>query len=145
MTDNGKEYIKLHSIQLNKVGVVKLFIHAVKEPNPELEASCEEVPIRVGHTDYDPESKTIWVSLQIEIDAEKNEDLPFSLEVEIIGEFIVDDKNFPLEHIEDWARRNAPMILQPYLREQVYSLTLRCGFKPLILPLIQVPTLKTES
>ncbi len=33
------------------------------------------------------------------------------------------------------------MILQPYLREHVFALTARAGFQPLILPLIEVPTL----
>lgn len=142
MPDKKEEkYIRLHGIQLRKVNVSRLSIKALREPDPESGAFCEDIPITVGHTNYDPDDNAIWISLRTEIGKDEDSDSPYEMVVEIVGEFTVDEDKFPIEHIVDWARRNAPMILQPYLREQVYSLTLRCGFKPLILPLIQVPTL----
>jgi preprotein translocase subunit SecB len=65
--------------------------------------------------------------------------------VEILGRFSIDTKAFPVEHVPEWARTNAPIMLFPYLREHVYSLTLRAGFKPAVLPLITVPTIRVGS
>jgi preprotein translocase subunit SecB len=41
--------------------------------------------------------------------------------------------------------KNAPAILFPFLREQAYALSIRCGFPPFILPLIQLPSIQKAS
>ena len=76
----------------------------------------------------------------MEVGMEENTETPFSMKIELRGEFRINEREFPIDKIDDWARKNAPLILLPYLREQAFSLTARCGFKPLVLPLFVVPT-----
>ena len=64
--------------------------------------------------------------------------------VEILGLFNVDDERFPIKSVHSWAKQNAPLILYPYLREQVFSLTSRAGFEGTLLPLFQVPTFSAK-
>ena len=66
------------------------------------------------------------------------------MRVVIGGVFKVDETKFAKADIDDWANRNAPFILYPYLREQAYTLTVRCGFPGIIIPLLEVPTFKIE-
>ncbi|HUT44220.1 MAG TPA: protein-export chaperone SecB [Desulfobacterales bacterium] len=140
-----KEFIKLHAIQLGSVSVIELYIRANQFPDASIKLDLDDAPLLVGHSEYDPESKSIQVSVKTEIGMEKDKGTtPYSMRVELVGDFIVDEDEFPIAQIDDWAVRNAPMILQPYLREHVFALTARAGFYPLILPLIEVPTLVSK-
>jgi preprotein translocase subunit SecB len=73
----------------------------------------------------------------------------FDLLVELMGVFeVVNDdpeSGFNVEFIKQWARENAPMILYPYVREQMYGLTSRAGYSGVILPLMELPTIKFPS
>ena len=60
----------------------------------------------------------------------------------IVGVYVVDEKEFPIDLIDDWVRQGGSMSLFPYLREQVYGLTARCGITPVILPIVQILTVK---
>ncbi len=145
MTENAK-YIRLHSIQLSKVGVLELFIRSNQPPDGSVGIEVLDLPFSVGHTEFDEENRQIAVMVKVEIGTngdDKEVKHPYSLKVEIIGEFEVGE-GFAVKHLDNWARRNAPFILMPYLREHVYALTSKCGFKPLILPLLEVPTLTTD-
>ena len=62
-----------------------------------------------------------------------------------LGEARAALKKFSVEQLPSWAKVNAPMILFPFLREQVYALTARCGYNPIILPMIHVPTIRLEQ
>ena len=143
MTEKEKSFLKLHAIQLSSISVTELYLRTNQFPDPSVKLEFEDVPILVGYSEYDKESNYIRVSVKIEIGMEEDSDksTPYSLRVELLGDFIVDENEFPIDQIDDWAVRNAPMILQPYLREHVFALTARAGFQPLILPLIEVPTL----
>lgn len=63
---------------------------------------------------------------------------PFHLEVVLRGRLSADD---PLSRsaLKRFAETNALVLLLPWLREIVASLTRQMGFPPLILPLIDVP------
>ncbi|MFP4347001.1 MAG: protein-export chaperone SecB, partial [Desulfococcaceae bacterium] len=144
------KFIRLHSIQLMKVNVIELYIKSHHAPDESIGIEAD-IPFLGGHTDLDDESRQISVLVKVEIGINENskekegaEEFPFSLRVAIEGEFKVGEE-FPDDQINDWARRNAPIILMPYLREHVYALTARSGFKPLILPLVVVPTLVPET
>ncbi|NQT68698.1 MAG: protein-export chaperone SecB [Desulfobacteraceae bacterium] len=143
MTEKEKSFLKLHAIQLSSISVVELYIRTNQYPDPSIKLELDDVPMLIGHSEYDEESNSIQVSAKIEIGIEEGSDkkTPYSLRVELVGDFFVDETEFPIAQIYDWAARNAPMILQPYLREHVFALTARAGFNPLILPLIEVPTL----
>lgn len=134
-----------HPIQLVYLGIRELLIKSNIPPQPDGQLpELEEGKFRLqtGLTDYDEENKAIGVALKLEIGIDDEEECPFSLRIELYGHFLVDDKKFPKDKIQDWALNNAPYILMPYMREQVFALTSRCGFQPVILPLTQVPTSK---
>ncbi len=134
-----------HPIQIESVNVVELSIKMKEPVHKDLEIDLSHMSFTVARTEYDNDNKTIMVGLICDLkDSEESEkiNLPFSLRVELFGAFSVDEKRFDLAHINDWAERNAPFILYPYLREQVYSLTMRCGIPPVNVPLVEVPTFK---
>ncbi|MBD8116832.1 protein-export chaperone SecB [Pantoea agglomerans] len=146
---------KLHATQLKALQVFKLGIE-VHDPHVALSDNFElgEFSIENGHTEFNEETKSINVRMRVRagrfaIDddnlAEKNDEFlgqALSLIVEVGGVFNIDTEQFPAEHIHDWAEKNAPLVLYPYLREQVYGLSTRVGIKPVLLPLLEVPTMK---
>jgi len=67
------------------------------------------------------------------------------MRIELSGEFEIDENQFDKKYINDWAMKNAPAILFPFLREQAYALSIRCGFPPFIIPLIQLPSIQKPS
>lgn len=136
----------LHAIQLVAFKVLELYIK-VNQPleSADLKLDEEDFSIHTGHSKYNEENHTIAVKMEIEIGEEESQKSPLTLRVNIGGVFEVDETKFPIIHIEDWAKRNAPIILYPYLREQVFALTVRCGYPGLILPLVTVPTIRLEE
>lgn len=135
---------KKHAIQLKLVKVLELSINILVENQQEEMPDSGSFSLFHGYSDYNHESKEIAVRIGVEIDKD-NTDAPFSLRIELIGVFSVDDENFPMEHIHSWAKKNAPLILYPYLREHTYSLTLKAGFDGVLLPLLEVPTFRIKK
>lgn len=138
--ETKQELMKLHPIQTNSISVKELYIKANEFPDPSKAIEKSAGSISVGHSEYDEKNKTIRVAIKLEVEKEKK--APFTLRIELIGEFFVNEQEFPIKYIYDWAGRNAPLILMPYLREHAYALTLRAGFQPIILALAEVPTFK---
>jgi preprotein translocase subunit SecB len=136
----------LHPIQLITLAVRELFIKSNLPPDSSVGAEAEKCNIITGSSDYNRETKSIAVTLKLETGIDDNEeDSPYSMRIEIVGIFQVDEAHFSVEHVPDWARRNAPIILYPYIREHAHSLPVRCGFSPLVLPLLEVPIFKLEK
>ena len=128
-----------HPIQLNTLKVLELFIKVIPEHDQQKLPDIGKFSLFHGHNEYAQEEKAIAVKIGVEIGKEV-EETPFELRVEILGLFDVDDEKFPINSVHCWAKQNAPLILYPYLREQVFSLTSRAGFEGTLLPLFQVPT-----
>ena len=135
----------IYPIQLISLNVLELYIK-VKKPigSEDLQLDEADFSIHTGHSDYDEKRHTIEIAVRLEIGEEEGTKSPFRMTIVLGGVFIVDETEFPMEHIIDWAKQNAPIILYPYLREQAFSLTARCGFPGIILPLLTVPTFKIE-
>ncbi|MGB8993061.1 MAG: protein-export chaperone SecB [Desulfobaccales bacterium] len=135
----------LHPIQLISLNVMELSIKVNQPPKSvDLKLDGEDFNLRSGRSEYDEKNHIIQVGVKLEIGGEEGQKSPFILKVVIGGVFKVDETKFAKEHIQDWAKRNAPIILYPYLREQAYALTARCGFPGIILPLLEVPTFRIE-
>jgi preprotein translocase subunit SecB len=135
----------LHAIQLISLNIEELSIKVKKHPqSADLKSGSEEFNLRTGHSEYDEKNNIIQVGIKLEIKGKKGQESPFDMKVVIGGVFKVDVTKFAKANIEDWANRNAPLILYPYLREQAFALTVRCGFPGIILPLLEVPTFKIE-
>ena len=75
----------------------------------------------------------------------EDEDDVVTLKVEFHGRFKVDESSFPMDRLDHWADHNAPMVLYPYIREHVYSLTSKVGLPEGLLPLIEIPTFRVEA
>lgn len=141
------ENIKKHPINIVSVFPICLSIKANVEPNP-LEGVQIPYILKTNHSKYNSENKIISVMVKFEIEEAKGEVVkqpPFIMLVELQAHFKVDESMFPVDKIDDWAKRNAPIVLYPFLRERVYALTIQAGFKPLLLPLVEVPTFKIEQ
>lgn len=138
---------KKHPINMVSIFPLCLSIKANVEPNP-LEGVKVPYSLKTASSKYDKENKIISVKVKFEIadgKGDKEQQPPFVMFVELMARFKVDDSAFPMDKIDDWAKRNAPIIIYPYLREHVYALTLRAGFMPMLLPLVEVPTFKIEQ
>lgn len=134
---------KLHAIQLKDLKVLTLSLKVNTEKNQDKLPDLGSFNLSHGHSEFDPDLNRIAVKIGIEISSSDNS--PFDLEVEIIGLFEVDLEQFKEKFITSWASKNAPLILYPYLREQVHSLSNRAGFSGLLLPLFEVPTFKIRD
>lgn len=138
---------RVHAIQLEAVETRELFIRL---NGPVLDSDQleliykKEVQLRSAFSPFDENEKQINVGLQLSLGMEEDTSLPVSMRVEIIGAFKVNTEEFPVDQIDSWAKKNAPLILYPFVREQSFGLTTRCGLPQIILPLLQVPTLNKK-
>lgn len=141
-----KVFETLRAIQLVSVETRELYIRLNGPIEKDL-ASLDMKEIKLGsaHTIFDQETKTIHVGLRLSLGMEEKPVTPVSMRIEVLGTFTVDTEKFPAEQINDWADKNAPIILYPFVREHGFGLTSRCGMPPIILPLLQVPTLQTGN
>jgi preprotein translocase subunit SecB len=135
-TDNFKE----HPIQLVNIYVNELSYNRPEPQNNEDDFNCQVI---TGRSEFDPETDLITCGVKCICGKQQGESEVRLLVVEIVGLFKVDKQNFPINQIPAWQDKNAPFILLPYLREQVYSLSLRAGIEPIILPTYIVPTTKS--
>ena len=138
-----------HPIQLIYLGVRELAIRTNVPPDQTIEANAEKVSISIyAPSKFDPSEPQFSVGVILEAGSEpppdKEEDPkdPFHMRIELRGYFSVDTARFAPEHVLDWAGRGAIYVLMPFLREHAYSLSGRAGFRPLLLPLVEVPTFK---
>lgn len=132
----------IHAIQLESVSTRELFICINGPVDDEALSLClENIQLQSAHGNFNSDNKSIDVGLRLAIGMDENNELPISIRIEIVGSFVIDTDQFDEDKIESWADRNAPMILYPFVREHGYGLTTRCGLPPLLLPLVQVPTL----
>ena len=148
MSEKQTESYKLHAIQLIGLKVQELFI-VISSNYEEDETSHQSIDEgtftwNIGYSEYDQIKHQIALKVSIII-GDNEKDSPFSLKVSLLGIFEVDESRFPLMHIEHWAKNNVPLVLYPYLREHVYSLTSRAGLKGVILPLFEVPTFRISK
>jgi preprotein translocase subunit SecB len=147
-----QDKLSAYPIQMRQLVPRELYIKAYKPQVESIAIDDSDISLSIGYGEYDEEDKTVSVSLKIEIGRETEEEeeilknkFPFFLRVEILGFFKVDEARFPIDRLEEWIKTNALFVLHPYLREQAYSLTARAGYTPLILPLVQVPTIKIPN
>lgn len=155
---------KRHPIQLQSLQVIELSLRVLDQVA--IDRTDDFTPdgfaIETGHSPYDQDEKSITVRMRVvvgddEPTVQAEDDLcedipqdscvenPLYIHVEVQGLFSVEPERFPVEHIEDWAAKNAPLILYPYVREHVFALSARANIKPLLLPLFEVPTYKVTK
>jgi preprotein translocase subunit SecB len=136
-----------YPIQANFISVRELYIKSHIPPNQRVTVDSAKFILKTAHSSYDEVRHVIEVGSIIEygIETKPDEIVPYSLRAHIMGQFKVDEAQFKKEKIDLWARINAPYILYPYLREHVFALTARSGFDPVLLPLVELPTVKIQQ
>lgn len=98
----------------------------------------------VFSTEFDADDSTIAVKVEFTIQPADEEliDRPFSMKIVVSAVFSVDTDTFPVEMLNDWSFNNAPVVLIPFIRENAYALSSRIGFEPVLIPMIEVPTVR---
>jgi preprotein translocase subunit SecB len=130
-----------HGVQLNYVAVKEMHFESTRLPSAIPVAEYGETSISTGRSDYNEEAKTIQVKLLFELVGAKE----MQMRVELVAQFKVDESVFPKDKIHAWAERASHYILFPFLREQVYALSMRVGLQPVMVPTFLLPTFKIES
>lgn len=128
--------MKHHPIQLIDLQIRELRI-VVNDPSECQKDNLEaQVTYQVGSHTFEDEQDILMAGFKCLINVNQ-ENAPFELVADIVGVFSVGDE-FPKDKVEHFAKHNAPIILMPYIRENVYSLAVRAGVN-VHLPLVQVP------
>ncbi|MFY3630422.1 protein-export chaperone SecB [Achromobacter ruhlandii] len=146
----NQEKHELHPMQLISLAVKRL--HAEVHDPDEAKVWDKEVnfSFQSGHNAFDKESSSISVGVRASVgrdcDGETAEsEVPFLLEVEVVGLFTIDTQRFEERMIDAWARGNAPFLLLPYVREHLYGLASRLGIRELLVPLFVQPQFRPFS
>ncbi|URG53045.1 protein-export chaperone SecB [Pectobacterium quasiaquaticum] len=148
----------LHAAQMKSLQILKLSIE-VHDPVAAHsdDYSFGEYALETGHSAFNEEDSTIQVMMRVRSgkfavddsnDLETNAEFssqPISILAEVGSIFFVNTDSFPKDKISNWAEANAPLILYPYVREQVYGLSTRVGIKPVLLPLLEIPTFRISG
>ena len=143
----------VHPVQLQWVTARELFIKLDLPLGRDYQFPVGDVRIESAASAYDAANHTVQVSLQALAGGEggpgpapaRQDAVPLRLKVLLVGHFKVNEALFPVDQLEQWTAVGAPMTLYPYLREEVSALTARCGITPLVLPLLQVPTIQPAA
>lgn len=140
-TDNK---FKMHPIQIVDLKILTLAIEI--DPAIEQRTLPDSGSFRIyhGHSEFNNETSQIGVKVGVSIDSQEDNS-PFTMKVELLGVFDVDQSEFDIKYINDWSSKNAPLIMYPYLREHVHALTSKAGFDGVLLPLFVVPTFKQQK
>lgn len=141
---------ELHPMQLEAISVKRLRVDVWDGSLAENFEGPIKFSFQNGHGELNKDDLTISVGVRALVgDAEDNnssaEDaMPFIIEVELFGIFSVDLTRFQERLVPNWARMNAPYLLLPYVREQVYGLASRAGIKGLLVPLFVQPQFRPD-
>lgn len=138
--------VSIHPVSLNWVSPRELRFFASKRGTSDLRIGDEDFRLGDRHSEFDTDTNTIHVFLRGEIGKENDPSgLPFYLLVELVGQFSVDTTRFPVEKLELWAGKVAPYVMYPFLREHIYGLSSRAGYPSVMIPLLEVPSLKQSD
>lgn len=130
---------ELHPIQLHDVAVSRLSIVVSDHDNADEFDGEIDLALQLGTSEFRRDDRLFAVGLRATVKpstavAEDGEPA-FRIEVELSGQFAVDYSKFNFEDLRRWSEVNAPLLLLPYVREQIYGLALRAGVRRMIIPL----------
>ncbi len=128
-----------HPIQLDSMDVISMSFERMGIEDIDRD-DLDNFNFTHGYNEYNEEHKLFGVKVKAEVFSPQESDDCYKIIVELAGLFTVDESKFNIEHIYSFAAQNAPLILYPYLREQVYGMSARAGVEMPILPLFVVPT-----
>lgn len=150
MAESGTPGLPLFPIQLLKVDIGEIayscagFSDATKRPT-------DKFDLNVAVSPYDETTKALQVALSFNSKfdpAESSFPHAYSLRITVHGQFqvVAEEKlPFPVSEMRKWAEKNGTIILLPFLRESVYTITQKTGFQPLMIPMIEVAAFRVGA
>jgi preprotein translocase subunit SecB len=133
-------------IQLVRVDVGEIAYSCAGFANPAINP-ISTFELETGISGYDSESKLFQVSVGFVAKndpAKSGFSIPYALSVKVHAQYLVVEDRFPMDKIDQWAQLNGSAILLPFLREVVHSVTLKSGFTPFLMPLLEAPLYKVQ-
>lgn len=134
-------------VQLTFLGVKELHVETFWPVSLTSNYTPEDGVIQHAIGAFDTEKRTVQVKLRFisgkrpnspeEVKQLQDQNRqPFLLRAEVVGEFTVAPNSIPEAEVPQWAQKSVAPILMPFLREQVYALSLRVGVQPILIPLV---------
>lgn len=143
-----------HPIELLRVQLVRLFFASNIPPGADtVEVDPKNVLIMYMPESLDSREKHFGVrvravygypGIDIPEDTTDFDAIPYSFLVEMLGSFRVNMEEMPLETIKRFQEKGASTVLAPFLREEVFALTMRAGYQPVIMPVTLVPIIRVS-
>jgi preprotein translocase subunit SecB len=135
-----------YPIQPTFIVVRELYFVSYRPPSADDRIDESSVHITQSAGPFDEQTRRVQVTLKAEFGMKRDEESPppFSARVVVTGEFNISEA-FPKEKITLWIGTNAAFVLYPYLRERMHYITAQGGYPPIMLPLLQIPTMKIEG
>src|SRR5579871_5639054 len=94
----------LFPIQLRRVEVSEISYSCAGFPNPAINP-ISSFELEAGWSPFDPESKSFQVGIGFVAKNDPSKtglNVPYSLTVRVLGEFVLAKEGFPLEKIDQW-------------------------------------------
>jgi preprotein translocase subunit SecB len=134
----------LYPIQTTFIAVRELHFVSHRPPSPSDKIEQSNISITQSVGPFNEETRRIQVTLAAEVGPDHEPARtppPFTVRVAMTGEFVI-DPSFPADKIHLWVTTNAAFVIFPYLRERLYYITGQGGYPPILLPLLQIPTIR---
>jgi preprotein translocase subunit SecB len=139
--------LTLYPIQATFITVREIHFVSHRPPSPTDKIEQSTISITQSATPFNEVTRRVQVTLAAEF-GPGNEPSPnpppFTVKVAMTGEFVI-DPSFPADKINLWVAVNAAFVIYPYLRERLYYITSQGGYPPILLPLMQIPTIKIAA
>ena len=140
--------LREHPVQLVGISVAHLMISVHRTVAPNYCIDAREV--QIAATDATMlEGKNIFIlsvrasyrapGVNSPVDNSDPDDTCVSFLVEMTGEYEFNREFMSEEEIKRFTKQGALHLMLPFVRDQVYSLTMRAGIKPVMIPTYQIP------
>lgn len=139
--------VTLYPIQTTFIVVREIHFVSHRPPSASDKIDQSRISITQSATPFNEATRRVQVTLTAEVgpgpEPEANPP-PFSVKVSMTGEFVI-DPSFPTDKIRLWIIQNSAYLIFPYLRERLHYITGQGGYPPILLPLMQIPTIKINA
>jgi preprotein translocase subunit SecB len=139
--------VQLYPIQTTFIAVREIHFVSHRPPSPDDKIEQTSISITQSATPFNEATRRVQVTLAADFGTSaepKPNPPPFTVRVAMTGEFVI-DPSFPADKINLWVTLNAAFVIYPYLRERLYYITSQGGYPPILLPLMQIPTIKITA
>jgi preprotein translocase subunit SecB len=137
----------LYPIQTTFIAVREIHFISHRPPSPNDNIEQSTISITQSASPFSEATRRVQVTLAAEVgpgNEPSPNSPPFTIRVALTGEFVI-DPSFPADKINLWVTTNAAFVIYPYLRERLYYMTSQGGYPPILLPLMQIPTIKITA